>query len=655
MNINLDTAKDTLCKNILIYGYCKYENKGCVFSHNTKAAAGAVGAGGSQGAANGNSGGFDAKRKFNFNTPSFQPSVQNVTNKFAALSPRVNDIPVFVPGGSAPPSTGSSGVANSSGLSAPTSRGADSADQTDAPAKKFNVSTPIFMPSNIYGSEFPAGSETNNSIAPPTSNGGSNNPYFPGNSMVPGGTMTPGASEVFYQQQAATYPLQYHLYAPAPPPRLTFPLPPHETNANLMFIPNDLRESLQKKNEATLQTIPRSNLPDHVNTYHSLVPIDKTYEPNSEVWGIPTSLYKVFSNVDGNAYAIRKIDLTFPIINELPFRTIRKWKTVKNSNVVQVQEAFTTMAFGASKLIIAYDYYPNSNTLVEHHRRIGTRTEPITEDIMWNYTIQLVNALVAIHEKGLAARSSLSLSKIIVTNKNRVRLSSCGISDIIDFEKDEEEIGRLGGQGFINKLQREDVHRLGRVLMELSAMTISPNLRNTDKLSLLGLLRTASTLNFSSEYIEMLTKLNEDSEHFDLVQFRQIYLSSRAFKLLNELQNSNDYIESQLGSELENARLFRLMAKLNFIIDRPQAKDWNENGNKYVLKLFRDYVFFQYDEFGKPITDLSRVLVSLNKLDAGIDEKILLVSRDEKSCIMVSYKEVRDMVDSIFRTLTRDR
>jgi hypothetical protein len=36
MNINLDSAKDTLCKNILIYGYCKYENKGCVFSHSTK-------------------------------------------------------------------------------------------------------------------------------------------------------------------------------------------------------------------------------------------------------------------------------------------------------------------------------------------------------------------------------------------------------------------------------------------------------------------------------------------------------------------------------------------------------------------------------------------------------------------------------------------
>lgn len=29
------------------------------------------------------------------------------------------------------------------------------------------------------------------------------------------------------------------------------------------------------------------------------------------------------------------------------------------------------------------------------------------------------------------------------------------------------------------------------------------------------------------------------------------------------------------------------------------------------------------------------------QLDAGIDEKIMLVSRDEQSCLIVSYREVR--------------
>ena len=57
----------------------------------------------------------------------------------------------------------------------------------------------------------------------------------------------------------------------------------------------------------------------------------------------------------------------------------------------------------------------------------------------------------------------------------------------------------------------------------------------------------------------------------------------------------------------------------------------------------------------KAVTDLSRVLVTLNKLDAGIDEKFLLVSRDEKTCIVVSYKEIRDLLESVFRTITRGK
>lgn len=39
--------------------------------------------------------------------------------------------------------------------------------------------------------------------------------------------------------------------------------------------------------------------------------------------------------------------------------------------------------------------------------------------------------------KGLLASSTIDLSKIIVTNKNRIKLSSVGISDILEFKDDE--------------------------------------------------------------------------------------------------------------------------------------------------------------------------------------------------------------------------
>lgn len=70
-------------------------------------------------------------------------------------------------------------------------------------------------------------------------------------------------------------------------------------------------------------------------------------------------------------------------------------------------------------------------------------------------------------------------------------------------------------------------------------------------------------------------------------------------------------------SELENGRFVRLLAKFNFINERPEfARDprWSETGDRYIVKLFRDYVFHQLDEHGRPVVNLSHVLTCLNKV-----------------------------------------
>lgn len=659
MNINLDSAKDTFCKNVLIYGYCKYENKGCAFSHTVKPTSSVPGSQGSNATTNssGNTN-ADMKKKFNFNTPSFQPSsVPNLTNKFSNLSPNLKEIPVFVPSG---------------GMSNADSGGINEPDMNDSvtPNKKFDASTPSFMPSNPYitnNEQISAPSPVMaQSVGTPGAKANGNiqhNPYLPGNAGTPQPTSAvaaPNSADVFFQQPTSSYPLQHHLYAPAPPPRLTIPLPPHEINVNLMFIPNDLRETLLKRNEATLQTLPRSNLPDHVNIYHSLVPIDTSFENISKVYELPSFVYKVFSNVDGNPYALRKIDIqsVLRITNELPFKYIKKWKSVKCANIVQLQEAFTSMAFGGSysSLIVTYDYFPNSNTLQEQHinRRLGGKLEPITEELLWTYVIEVTNALINIHENDLAARSALDLSKILVTNKNRVRLGGVGVSDILNYEEDEEQIQQKGLEAFRHELQQADIKKFGKLILDLAALCLPNNARNHEPKDLINLLKTSTTVSFSCEFINLLTDLNMNTS--DLQEFNRNHLSRRILNFCGNAQDLQDFMESQLSTELENARVFRLITKLNFIIDRPEYENdpnWQENGNKYIIKLFRDYIFFQYDEFGKPVCDLSRVLTNLNKLDAGIDEKFLLVNKDEKNCIIVSYKEIRDIIDSAFRTLTR--
>lgn len=93
---------------------------------------------------------------------------------------------------------------------------------------------------------------------------------------------------------------------------------------------------------------------------------------------------------------------------------------------------------------------------------------------------------------------------------------------------------------------------------------------------------------------------------------------------------------------------------------------WSETGDRYIIKLFRDYVFHQVDEMGNPLVNMGHVLTCLSKvcpqsiqrfvshphwaiqLDAGTEEKIMLVSRDEQSCLVVSYKDIKSYVEKAF-------
>jgi PAB-dependent poly(A)-specific ribonuclease subunit 3 len=69
--------------------------------------------------------------------------------------------------------------------------------------------------------------------------------------------------------------------------------------------------------------------------------------------------------------------------------------------------------------------------------------------------------------------------------------------------------------------------------------------------------------------------------------------------------------------------------------------NWAETGDRYVLKLFRDYVFHQVDSEGNPVLDIGHVVKALNKVDVGVQERVLLTSRDEKSCLIVTYEDLK--------------
>lgn len=49
---------------------------------------------------------------------------------------------------------------------------------------------------------------------------------------------------------------------------------------------------------------------------------------------------------------------------------------------------------------------------------------------------------------------------------------------------------------------------------------------------------------------------------------------------------------------------------------------WSETGDRYMLKLFRDYLFHQVTEEGRPWLDMSHIVQTLNKLDSGSSDTV---------------------------------
>ena len=113
----------------------------------------------------------------------------------------------------------------------------------------------------------------------------------------------------------------------------------------------------------------------------------------------------------------------------------------------------------------------------------------------------------------------------------------------------------------------------------------------------------------------------------------------------------------------------RLLTKLGTVVDRTELNldtAWAETGDRYMLKLFRDYVFHQVMEDGRPFLDMAHVIACLNRLDAGLPDKVrrvrgrnliklrvirlkvCLMSRDEQNVLVVSYAELKNCLEQSY-------
>ncbi|PQE27023.1 PAB-dependent poly(A)-specific ribonuclease subunit PAN3 protein [Rutstroemia sp. NJR-2017a BBW] len=616
-----ENAKDTLCRNVLIYGHCRYEDQGCAFNHDPNKGFGGIPE--------------PAKKTLNVDSPSFTPAVLPGVRGASITSQAANAAP-FTP------------RALASGTATPNSQ-----VDPDPPAL-FNPATiREFTPQNYDISQTLTtnGTSTENPYDPfqmaavtqaiPTTQ---YNPYLEDTTSI---TANGGA---FFQGQTnystPVQPLLYHLYAPVGPHKED--LLPYQRSVHDLFMSDRLREELQKKSEASLQVMPNSGLPQ-IDPYHSLVALDTTQNKSVAVFGYPSWVYKATSAKNGKYYCLRRLE-GYRLTNDKAIRAVKEWRTVNSAGVVSFIDAFTTRQFGDSSLIIVTNYHPLSKTLYEHHfsntNRYGHRASAkISEETLWAYIVQITMALKAVHDAKLAVRC-MNLSKVILTDKNRIRLNGCSVLDVVQYDQ----------QRPLLELQEDDLFLFGVLILSLAANNpgITPQ---TNPQIMQSAVDTVSR-NYSLELVDTIKYLLQPAQSppsKDLEVFIK-GISTRMVSSFDSSLQANDELVSDLSRELENGRLVRLMVKLGNINERPDFNNeagWAEHGEKYILKLFRDYVFHQVDADGRPVTDLSHTIRCLNKLDAGTDEKIHLTSRDGDNAFIVNYKELRKMVATAWNELQK--
>lgn len=370
--------------------------------------------------------------------------------------------------------------------------------------------------------------------------------------------------------------------------------------------------------------------------FQSIFPLEHTsYSAGSS--GYHSRVYKCLNTHDGFVYAVRRVD-NARISSNLHY-ILSMWKKVSNPNLVPLHELF----YQNKSLFLVHEFYPGAQTLENliHARQRAL----LPERIIWSILLQVLSAIRAVHAAGLACRD-LSVSKILMTGKYRARVACAGLVHALEPSNTAYPLAEQ---------QSEDMVAVGRIALCLATMSVTTTAAVVDVSASMGAMMGHG---YSHELIQFVLHpfRDRDCTVADLVGL----CSSALMGELDNLYAHADSLEDNLFKAYDCDRMFRIQLKLSLICERPGPNNgssravldsWSETGDRYVVKLFRDYVFHQVDELGNAVVDLGHIIECLNKLDCGSLEQILLASRDGKTFVVVTYDDVRRCVDTSFHSL----
>jgi PAB-dependent poly(A)-specific ribonuclease subunit 3 len=415
---------------------------------------------------------------------------------------------------------------------------------------------------------------------------------------------------------------------------------PKKRNVRSFFLPQNIRQRFWHMDALSLRQLKPSDkrVKEIPKGYHGVNPLDASDVPTGTAgsFGYPSSIYKVVSEKDGLLYALRRFDniKTTPQITARVIGVWEKTEGAKHPNVITIRSAFVHQR----ALFFTHDYWPGAKSLYQLYFE-SPQPQLIPESTLWAYTWQIVAAIQHVHVRNLACRA-VHLRRILVTGPNRVRLYGIGILDVLEHDS----------KVSLGNLQQDDMMGLGRVLLQLATCDFNAHGNMQKSMDLVG---TKYSKDFGRLVMGLLLQVQKVPTVFEVSSG----FSGQMLAALDGMYTHGDAVENEMRKQFGCGRMARLFMKLGMINERPEMamdKQWSETGDRYILKLFRNYVFHQRGRQGEPVIDFGHIMECMMKLDTGDTEKILLTSPDGKSIMVATYFDIRQMLNDSFIELVRN-
>jgi len=430
---------------------------------------------------------------------------------------------------------------------------------------------------------------------------------------------------------------------------------PHTVGSR--FVSDSLRSQLQQRAYAVAaqldpQAQARLGIPASLGQYHSLVPLEAAPAAGGEppALGVRSQVLKATSAMSGASVTLRRLSAqqlvpTGDLLASAQ-QAVEAWSPLAaHPNLVVPRHAFVSAEIDATPaLFLVHELHPAAVTLKQAHLQPATsaaglmQTAAPSEETLWSYLVQLASALRAVHSAHLACHAAcLSPSKVLLTSTGRIRVGSLGAGQVL--------AGPPASRDDLLQLQRADLMAVGHLMLAL-ACTGSGRAPSMDVVA----------AQYSGDFARIVSFLLQAAEGNHMSSWRGLAaaLGERLFSAFDASQTYGDVLLGELATEVDNGRLLRLAARLSAVTERPDHQGdphWSETGDRYLLKLFRDYVFHQMDESGSPVLDWGHIVECLNKVDAGVSEQIMLLSRDEGSMLVVTYGDVARCLATAYQEL----